>query len=361
MPFGILDTQYIDFPANVDVAYLQGLQTRAGLNFAQVLALIDQRLAAFNGSLDELLADLLTPPTTEAAVDDASAIAFRVNERGEYTLARPQFAEGAGHMLPIRSYDEAIGFTEDGLESMSLRAILLQIDSMILGYRRLHRLTALTRLFSNVEQRVDRKTTITSPGFAGSGTGDNVFNRPYPNGTPLPGGYTHYYFADLANAGELETTMKAAIARLEIWYPGATFDLVGTQNAIDLVTGMTSFVQVGSALVRPGPNTAEALVDPGKYVGVFDGKVRVRKPLTEGSTVHLAIYVTFGPLAEGNPLSWRYDEIKGRNAYIRYRDFYPLSNAQMIQDFGIGVANRTAAALIYGANGATSYVNPTFT
>jgi len=52
---------------------------------------------------------------------------------------------------------------------------------------------------------------------------------------------------------------------------------------------------------------------------------------------------------------------RGRNAVLRYRDFYPLSNAEVIQDFGIGVqGDRTGGINVYAANGASAYQNPTF-
>jgi hypothetical protein len=33
MAFGLIDTSYIDWPANVDATYLRGLETRSGLQF----------------------------------------------------------------------------------------------------------------------------------------------------------------------------------------------------------------------------------------------------------------------------------------------------------------------------------------
>src|SRR3712207_6182346 len=134
MPFGMLDTRYIDFPGNVDLAYIQGLRTRAGVDFPRLLREIDSRLGAFNGSLDPLIAALMTT-TIEVFADTSGPIAFEVNERGEYTIARPQLVEGQAHMLPLRGYDISLGFTEDGLEAMSLNRILLNIDSVLLGLR----------------------------------------------------------------------------------------------------------------------------------------------------------------------------------------------------------------------------------
>lgn len=362
MPFGYLDTKYIDFPANVDVAYIQGLRTRAGVDFAQVLRLIDQRAAAFNSTVDPLVAALITP-TTEETSDGSGPTAFEVTERGEYTLARPQTASGAAIMLPLKGFDVSLGFTEDGLEQMSLSRILLNIDSLFLGLKNRVRKQALRRLLNDESARVTANAT--SPGFAGSGTGDNAFTRPYPDGSALPGGYTHYYTVDTDTSGLLKTTLLSAVTRLRKWHSGP-FDLVANQTMIDLVSAITgtgpadAFVSAGSELVRNGSGTAEALVDPTVYIGVLFGDVRVRMAITDTTAPIISIFKSYGQLDPRNPLAYRYDPLKGRDAVIRYRDFYPLSNAVAKHDYGIGVNDRTAAVNIYAASDVSGgYTAPT--
>lgn len=361
MPFGILDTRYIDFPAGVDVAYLQGLRTRAGVDFPRLLREIDARLGALNTGLDPLVAALVTS-TTEQYADTSGPSAFAVDERGEYTIARPQLAEGGAHMLPLRGYDVSLGFTEDGLESMSLNRIIANIESMLLGMRRLYRRQALTRLFSDTEVRVAPGTTVTSPGFAGSGTGDNVFPRTtYPDGVALPDPYSHYY--RIAAAG-LAAGLKTARDRLRRWHRGP-FDLIAPAAQVSAIVGISAdnpadgFVSAGSALVRAGTGANEALVDGSVYLGVLFGDVRVHMEIDDFSSANIAMFKSYGPLSPQNALAWRYDEVKGRGAALRYRDLYPLANAVLKQDFGIGVNDRTAAVLITVADNG-DYVAPTF-
>lgn len=359
MPYGVLDTQYIDFPAGIDVAYLQNLRTRAGVDFPRLLQEIDSRLGALNSNLDPLVASLITP-TTEPVADTSAPAAFTVEEAGEYTVARPQFADGSAIPLPLRKYDVSTGFTEDGLESMTLPRILLQVDSLLNGFRRLYRVAALTRLFSDAEVRVDTRTTMTSPGFAGSGTGDNAFTSPYPDGTALPGGYTHYYRTASA---DLAATLKTVQAQLRRWQPGP-FDLIAPQSLVDTIVAInpgdaaTGFVSAGSALVRPNASTAEATVDPTVFLGVLYGDIRVHMAITDFSSANIAVYKSYGALNPRNPLAWRYDDVFGRGAVLRSRSLYPLDQAVVAQRFGIGVNNRVAAALItVAASG--SYVPPT--
>jgi hypothetical protein len=357
MAFGYLDTQYIDLPDNLDPAYLHGLQTRAGVSFPQILSELDGRLGALNGALDPLVASLLYP-TTDVEVDATGVPNFDIEEATERTVARPQTVDVNGHLLPIRAYDVATGFTEDGLMDLPLRKITQQFDAIVGGYRHLYRKAALTRLFDDSEVLVDRssKTAVKSPGFAGSGTGDNAFTQAYPDGTALPGGYTHYYRDTTANRA---TVIKAARDRLKKWNAGP-FDLIGSQTTVDAIVALGSpdFVPAGSALVRVGTGTAEALVDPLRYIGVYAGDIRVWMAVTDFTSDHAAIFKSFGALNPRNPLAWRYDERIGRNAYVRSRDLFPLANAFVKQKFGIGVSNRVAAALIKFASSG-NYAMPT--
>jgi hypothetical protein len=235
-----------------------------------------------------------------------------------------------------------------------LARVLTQVDSVILGLRTMYRKQALIRLFSDDEVAVDRRTTAVSPGFAGSGTGLNAFSRPYPSGAALGGGYTHYY---RAAAADRAATIKTARDQLRKWQSGP-FDLIGSAAEITAIKLLSDFVPAGSALVRPGQSTAEALVDAELYEGVYDGDIRVRKPVEDFTDANFAIFKTFGPLNPLNPLAWRYDDVEGRNAYVRYRALFPLDQAIVRQSFGIGVNNRVAAALVH-IDSSGSYDPPT--
>ncbi|HEY0006926.1 MAG TPA: hypothetical protein VGB17_19255, partial [Pyrinomonadaceae bacterium] len=79
MPFGTLDTKYIDLPANIDPRYIEGLRTRAGVDFPRILREIDSRMGALNGFVDPFVASVITP-TTEVSADGSSATAFEFNE-----------------------------------------------------------------------------------------------------------------------------------------------------------------------------------------------------------------------------------------------------------------------------------------
>ncbi|HVL41281.1 MAG TPA: hypothetical protein VM348_03925, partial [Brevundimonas sp.] len=260
MAFGLIDTSFIDWPPNVDATYLRGLQTRSGLRFTELGTRLDAGLAQVNAGVDGLAALLLRPPTTSEVAQGGRINRMIAQKKSQYTLARPQQVERRAHMLAIDELEIAIGFTEDGLQEMSIDDFQAQVDGMVAGFEAAHRAETLGRLFSDTQVAVDpvHPTTATSPGLAGSGTGDNAFAGTYPDGTDLPGGYSHYYRDEVANLAAL---IKAERDRLRKWHD-PPFDLIGSQSQIDAIValGAPDFIAAGSVLVRVGDGTAEALV-----------------------------------------------------------------------------------------------------
>jgi len=355
--FGIGDTSsYIDWPINVDATYLRGLTTRSGLGFPELVGRLEAGLGAINSGFDPLVASLVYP-TTSAVARGARTGGMQVQKRSQYTLARPQMTDRLANMLPIDDYEIALGFTEDGLRDISLDEFQTQVDGMVEAWERHHRRESLARLFSDAEVPVAAGTTATSPGMAGSGTGANAFTAMYPDGSTLPGGYTHYFRDTVANRAAVILTARD---RLRKWAAGP-YDLVGSETAIAAIValGAPNFVAAGSVLVRPAQGTAEAMVDAAQYVGVFGGDIRVHVALNDFTDDVVAIYKSYGALNPNNALGWRWDEQYGRAVTVRSRELFPLAEAVSMQRFGVGVSNRTAAALIrFGAAGA--YTAPTF-
>ncbi len=343
MAFGIIDTSYIDWPANVDAAYLRGLTTRSGLGFPELATRLDAGLGAINGGFDPLVASLIYPTTSEFSRGGRTS-SMQVQKKSQYTVARPQLVERMASMLPIDDNEIALGFTEDGLKDISLDDFQAQVDGMVEAWERAHRRDALQRLFSDGEVSVAAGTNATSPGFAGSGTGPNAFVGQYPDGSALSGGYTHYFRDTTANRA---LVIKTARDRIRKWYAGP-YDLIGSEAAIAAIValGAPDFVAAGSVLVRPAQGTAEALVDAAQYVGVFAGDIRVHVAINDYTDDTFAIYKSFGALNPNNPLGWRYDALYGRDVYVRSRQLYPLAEAVSMHRYGVGVSNRTAAALV---------------
>lgn len=358
MAFGLIDTSFIDWPSNVDATYLRGLQTRSGLRFTDLGARLDAGLAQVNAGVDPLLALLIAPPTTQEFSQGGRTSRMVAQKKSQYTIARPQLVERQAHMLAIDEIEISLGFTEDGLQEMSIDDFQAQVDAMVAGFEMAHRAEVLGRAVSDAEIPVSNVggTAATSPGFAGSGTGGNAFQGTYPDGTALPGGYSHYYRDTSAN---LIATVKAMRDRLRKWHE-PPFDILGSSAIVALLRADAAFVSAGSALIRVGVGTAEALVDANRYVGVFDGDIRVHMPLVDWTTDHFIVFKTYGALNPRNPLVWRYDPLRGIDAYVRSRELFPLANAVGMHKFGVNVNDRTAlTAARIAADGA--YAPPALT
>lgn len=354
MAFGLIDTSYIDWPSNVDAAYLRGLQLRSGLSFADFAARLDAAIGAVNQGVDPLAAALLSAPTTSEFARGGKTGTMKAQKASEFTMSRAQQVERSAHMLAIDELSIDLGFTRDGIEEISLDDFQAQVDALREALERALRADILFRLFSDTEIPVGKGTTATSPGFAGSGTGGNAFAGTYPDGTSLPGGYSHYYRDTSANRAAV---VKTARNRLRKWARGP-FNLIGSQTSIDALAALGDFVYAGSDLIRLGSGTSEAVVDPVRFVGVYDKDILVWQPLTDFTEDMYALFKSNGDFAANNPLSWRYDELRGQNAYVDgSRNLYPLAQAEAKWKYGINVGNRVGAALILiAANG--SYAAP---
>jgi hypothetical protein len=265
-------------------------------------------MAAVNAGVDDFLATLLAPPTT------SSCCPGRAHEPHDRPEEKPVHAgptaevERQAIMLPISEYEIGLGFTEDGLQEMSLDNFQAQVDGMVAGFDMLVRAEVLSRLFNDAEVPVDAEHHADIAGLRGSGTGSNVFAGTYPDNTALPGGYSHYYRDSTAN---FIATVKAQRDRLRKWHQ-PPFDFIGSDARVAALVADAAFVSAGSALIRVGVSTNEALVDADTYVGVFDKDIRVRRSLVDFTTDQWALYKTYGALSPRNALAWRYDPCAAR-------------------------------------------------
>lgn len=362
MPFGVADTEYVDVPLNVDEQYLDAMAAAAGVSFAEMIREIDDRMRAFNANVSPLVASLIYT-TQEAFIDQQGVSPFDVQPAGEYGMARPQISEEIpGWMLPLRKWDAAIGWTEDGLRQRRRPSLMRNLDNLLLGFRVRLQKEVIRRLFSDAEVQVEKRSSSTSPGFAGSGTGLNEYVTPYPDGTALPANYTHY---QRAASADLAAALDSALALFHRQQIPPPYDFYGPEamvNAVKALTGDLGFVGVGSAMIRQNPDIAEALVDPTTYIGVIRNEIRVRNPIQDFTDPNFAVVKTYGALDPRNPLAIRYpDEAglpdNGQSAYVRSRELYPLSNAEVVSWWGVGVSNRVGAVLTR-IDAAGNYVAP---
>lgn len=351
--FGYLDTRNIDFANGQTESRLRNMQNRLGINVSEFIARVDGAITAVNATTDPLITALTFRTNEDRVVGGVTS--DKVFQRAaEYTIPRPQRSAGGGWLLPLYENAISLGFTEKGLETITVDTFERELTTTVQAIQRGQRADVLEALFAIAERPLDNDGTGATPGFIGSGTGTNVYSGSVPPGETL-GSYSQYL--RLATTG-LEAALKTAFDKYAWFYPGDTFDLIASSAMLATITAFDGFTAAGSALVRPAQGTAEALVDPARYLGVLFGSIRVWQAETQISGNNLAIFRSAGANSPQNPLAWRYSDIWGADAWVEDRALYPLANAVVNQNYGVGVNDRAAVLNVYVA-GSGSYTPPT--
>ena len=350
MAFGYIDTQNIDFAVGQSESRLRNMQNRLGINFSEFYTRLDGALTALNSSPDPTVTSLITRTDSDRVATGATG--SKVWQRGgEYSIVRPQKGGSAGHLLPLYHYAMSLGFTAEALQVMTVDRFQAEIASAIQGIARGQRADVLERLFQNTENVLDGDGVGASPGFAGSGTGSNVYAGPLP-----PGAGSLNLYARVDSAG-LDAQIKTYQQNLNFFHGSGPLDLLTSSAGLALVTALPGFVAAGSALVRAAVGSTEAMVDANEYVGVLNGNIRVRHADAQISGTGIAIFKSYGANDVRNPLAWRFSPIWGDGAIVNDRDLFPLANAEISQYYGVGVNNRAGAALIAVAASGTYAAN----
>lgn len=350
MAHGYLDTQNIDFAIGQTESRLRNTQNRLGINFSEFYSRLDGAMTALNANNDAVISGLIYE--TDADRISGGATGNKVLQRaGEYSIVRPQSGGAQGHLMPLFHHAISLGFTAEALQTMTVERFQGEIATTVQGFRKGQRAEVLERLFSDAEFALDDDGIGASPGFAGSGTGSNV----YGGATP-PGVTTLNMYSRVATAG-LDAEIKKLQGYLTALHGPGSLDLVTSASGLALVTALPGFVAAGSTLIRPAAGTAEAMVSQDEFVGVLNGNIRVRHAEGQLTGDGMAIYKSYGSNAINNPLAWRFSPIWGKGAFVNDRDLFPLANAEVSQYFGIGTNNRVGAALIAVAASGTYAAN----
>ena len=350
MAHGYLDTQNIDFAVGQTESRLRNMQNRLGINFSEFYSRLDGAMSALNGNNDAVINSLITKTSADRV--SGGATGNKVLQRaGEYSIVRPQHGGAQGHLLPLYHHAITLGFTAEALETMTVERFQGEIATTVQGFRKGQRAEVLERLFSDAEFVLDDDGVGTSPGFAGSGTGGNVY------GGATPPGVTTLNLYSRVTSAQLDAEIKKVQGYLAAMNGSGALDLLTSASGLALVTALPGFVAAGSPLVRVAAGTAEAVVNPDEFVGVLNGNIRVRQAEGQLNGDGIAIYKSNGSNAVNNPLAWRFSTIWGEGAFVNDRDLFPLANAEVSQYFGIGANNRVGAALIAVAASGTYAAN----
>lgn len=353
MPQGYIDSHNFDWASGQTESKLRNMTNRLGISFTEFIDRVDGAITAVNSPNDPLIESLIFR-TSEDRVTGGTSSDKVLERSAEYTIPRPQRGKGSGWLLPLYENAITLGFTKKALDVMTLDSFERELATTVQAIRRGNRADVLEALTGDDERPLDNDGTGLTPGFIGSGTSTNAYVGPVPPGETL-GSYTLY--RRFATTG-LEANVKTAFEAWAWFFPGETFELVAPSAGLATVVAFDGFESTGSPLVRPAMGSAEALLDPSIYAGALFGQIAVRKAETQMTGTSFTIFRSGGSNNSQNPLAWRYSDIWGPNAWVEDRELYPLANAVVNHNYGVGVYNR-AGALNISVAGSGDYTPPT--
>ena len=355
------DLKQFAIPGHWDASYLTKYALADGVTYEQFISEVAQALAVQNQALlnDSLLASMMSA-TDQIEVEYGVGVSNGFQEHTEYGVPDARRGKTTGHMLPIKSYDRAFGWTWDFLA----KARQIQLDEDIAsGMEDLRNIWAKTILTRHFKSTYDSVGTGRSMPFADGGTADtNYVPKHMPDrASEFDSSHTHL----LRLNGITQANLETAIAHL--WEHGhdAPYELLAAQADVSSWTDQTSitgYVPRANGLIQYGSGQDLALVDP-DVQGVVEteyGPVRVRFN-ARIPTKYWTVFKSYGRLDQRNPLRVRYDPRYGIGAILLAGDHirqYPLENAILYTEFGVGIGDRTSGVLVYNHTSG-AYVTPT--
>lgn len=352
--FGFLDTQYISF-LNAQTEDAINQENGAGVSYADLFRILGGALNALASSQDPLISRY-SRATTQEFVNQRNGTKRTWRRGAEYTPGRPEVgAEARGYQLPLWSFEIDLAVTARGMRDMTPDQFFSEVSDTVTAISTGHRADVLERMFHALEFPLDsRALNGNSPGFAGVGGypvgGLDIY------GKALPANYSHYFHGADSDAG-LKGALDNAIAAMERFHRGR-LEILPTEDMADRITSWTNadddFVPATEILIRPAVDVSEALVSADTYLGVYKRKYPVLRPEPQVQGINAAISPTD---STSKPIAWRYKESYGRNARAEDRNLYPLTELIIMQDYGVGVLDRTGLALVSGGAG-SDYINP---
>ena len=361
---GVDDLKQFALPSGWDATEMLKYQLASGENYDSVITAIAAGLNVANGDmLNDPIYGGLVSVTTELGVEYGDGITAGMSERTEYS--RPDVKRGTtiGHMLPLKSYDRGLGWTFDYLRKARQISIDNGIYLAIGDVKDNWQKQILTRFFS------DSENLLGSSGydvpFIQGGSGNIDYTPPPYGGATFASTHDHFDRKTTSVQGD---ALTAGAKHLH------EHGLMAPYTAIIPETDRSTYTGLGANWVKPdmgnnfirtdsGANWATAINIIEPFIGTYEtdhGLVNVwathRLPNN-----YLGLYKSEGINDTRNPLAIRYSDDFGLGAILlRGESFrqYPLENAVILHEFGVGVRNRlNGYACFFAASG--SYTAPT--
>jgi hypothetical protein len=365
MATGHRDTRDTAIFAGWDASELQKFELQDGKTYAEVLRDINAGIAAFN-------MEIYNHPLFSAlcSYSDRPDVSYRQgasNGFGRFTeYGRPDAgrADMTGHMLPLKDWDRRLGWTWKYLtQEARSDQIMADVQDAITDARDLYRVQVLTRMLQRGDDSGDAAglgSTGYSPGFATAAASTNVdFTPPTHAGTTFTSDHEHY----VGIAGGAFTAAVFTDAHNELREHGhkPPYDFVIGESDKAAVKALTGFVDATESWVNYSALTDRATfstaeVEAGIYpIGALN---EFRIWVVSGMPQYYGFgFKSYGPNSQRNPLRIRLPKGQSRPQFVVMPDprsgaggAYPLQDAMIYVQFGVGVYDRTAATARYVNN-----------
>jgi hypothetical protein len=343
-----------------DATELQNFELQDGTTFAAVVAQMNAALGALNGELfgDPLWSSLVSY-TDQLEVEYRVGVSNGMERHTEYGRPDAKRAATEGHMLPLLSWDRALGWTWDYLRKARTSQIQADIADSIKDVRDRWRVSILTRLLDRDDESGASNglgASGYSTGFATTAASTSVdFTPPAWNGNTFAS--THEHYVGITGGVFTNAVFTDAADELQEHGHEAPYDMWIGQSDKAAVLALTNTVKVTDPLIQLGITQERAVVDPSRYIGVNNG---FRIQVVPGMPQYYGFaFKSYGANSQRNPLRIRLDKGQTRPIVTAFSDprsgagaVYPLQYMMMFIEFGVGVADRTAGTPRY-VNSAT--------
>ncbi len=344
----------------IDAALLENSRLRDGTTYEQVVAMANAALGGFNtGLTNDPFWSMMVSFTDQLETRYAVGVEAEMVAHTEYGRPDPVRAALGGHMLPLRKWDLALGWTADYLEEARMPDIEQDIAMGIRAAETTWRKALIGRLLKRGDESGSAyglSSTGLSPGFATAAASTGVdFAPPSYAGTAFTTAHEHY----VAIAGGAFTAAVFTDAKAELQEHGhePPYEFVIGPSDEATVSGLTGFIGVNEALINQAITTATvnftgAAVGGKRPIGAIEG---FRVWVVPGVPQYYGFgWKSYGLNSPRNPLRVRLPEGETGPRVRLYRDhnnpgIYAIQNLMLQTRFGVGVGDRT--------NGTSRYVN----
>jgi hypothetical protein len=336
-----------------DATELEKLRSESDITIEEITNLLAGTLAALNA---ELLADpwlsLLFNVTTEPTVEYRQGTTTAVTDHTEYGAVDEQRGATQGHMLPLKAYDYALGWTWDYLRKCRRSQVDADIQGVVQAWRDAWEKKLLTRFFQAADDSGAAKglgSSGYSPGFAHTAGSTNVDFVPPPyEGKTFANTHEHFNFVNGVSAANWQTGIDELTADLfEHGHP-SPFDLIVSYADQGTVQDLTEFRTRPQPEIKYGDTQDVAMVGE-QYIGVVNtpsgiARVKISNRLPQ---YYMGCFKAYGVRNPRSPLIVRYSDDMGLVATLlrgkSYRQF-PIEQLLTFGEFGVGAQDRTNGA-----------------